>query len=50
MSIKKAMKNLADAIEYHCGGKCRLLNGHLGDGYHPELRPFTFDKSGWIRK
>lgn len=50
MSIKKAMQNLADAIEYHCGGKCRLFNGHLGDGYHPELRPFTFDKSGWIRK
>lgn len=43
MSIPMAMKHLADAIEYHCGGKCRIFNNHLGDGYHPEISPFILD-------
>jgi multiple sugar transport system substrate-binding protein len=49
-SVKEAMTSLAEAIRRHCGGDCKVVNDHLGPGYHPTPCPFTYDPSGWVRK
>lgn len=49
-SVKEAMESLAKVIKRHCGGECKVVNEHLGAGYHPTPCPFTYDPSGWIRK
>ena len=50
MTVDRALNNLADAIEGHCGGDCRLYNDHLGANYTPAPQPtaFNFDKRAWI--
>jgi multiple sugar transport system substrate-binding protein len=48
--VKEAMASLAEAIERHCGGKCKVVNGHLGANYTPKPKEFTFDRNCWQRK
>ena len=50
VSVREAMESLAEAITRHCGGKCKVVNDHLGKGYHPTPCPFTYDPSGWMTK
>jgi multiple sugar transport system substrate-binding protein len=45
-----AMANLAEGIERLCDGACEIANEHLGEDYHPEPCPFTFDESVQMRK
>jgi multiple sugar transport system substrate-binding protein len=47
LSPEEAMDNMAQAIEFHCGGPCEIANEALGPDYSPTPKPFPYDEYGY---